>query len=487
MKRDTLLALGALLAALSFAAILLLGSTCTLRVPLPRSSGGEYPRVELEQEEEILRLTEQRQTEDALYLTFRSVSRGKAYVTVWTSEDIAHMTPLYVHRFGVITMGHFLGASRGSRVIPAAAGLWLLLLLWSVIRQFRRDMRESLYRYRNIRNLGWIIFLVLLLLALIPFFSSGNSLNDAVHRVMSSAASISILAFPIAFLLFFPVTVSSLRLLRKEGRSWRNMLGFLLGLFVCLGTIFPHLLSELLQRSTVVDVHNEQGLALYVELAVTNGILAAVSYLECILWGTILLTVRAAKRIPAFDKDCILILGCQIRKDGSLTPLLKGRADRALAFARMQEEAGGKPLLFVPSGGQGPDETMPEGRAVGDYLLAAGVPAQRILVEDRSANTEENFRCSLELLRRERGLAAPKLAFSTTNYHVFRSGLLAGEQGIRAEGIGSRTRSYFWINAFVREFVATLYAERRKHLRVILLMLLMLLALILVRYLSNRI
>ena len=41
--------------------------------------------------------------------------------------------------------------------------------------------------------------------------------------------------------------------------------------------------------------------------------------------------------------------------------------------------------------------------------------------------------------------------FSTTNYHVFRSGVWAGLAGFPAEGIGSRTKWWFWPNAFVRE------------------------------------
>ena len=56
----------------------------------------------------------------------------------------------------------------------------------------------------------------------------------------------------------------------------------------------------------------------------------------------------------------------------------------------------------------------------------------------------------------------PRIAFSTTNYHVLRSGLIATSQGIAAEGIGSLTRTYFWINAFIREFIANLVAEKKR-------------------------
>jgi uncharacterized SAM-binding protein YcdF (DUF218 family) len=209
-----------------------------------------------------------------------------------------------------------------------------------------------------------------------------------------------------------------------------------------------------------------------------------VAYLECILLGTIVLAVRAARRIPPFDRDYILILGCQVNGDGTLTKLLQGRADRALEFARLQKEAGGKDPVFVPSGGQGPDEVISEAAAVKRYLLEQGVPEARILTEDKSTDTEENLRCSAALIRETTGEAAPKLAFSTTNYHVFRAGVLAAQQGLDAQGVGSKTKRYFWINAFVREFIATVVSERRVHLRVVGTVLLMLVGMILIRYFS---
>ena len=158
-------------------------------------------------------------------------------------------------------------------------------------------------------------------------------------------------------------------------------------------------------------------------------------------------------------------------------------------FGKMQEEHGGKPIVFVPSGGQGEDEVMPEGQAMANYLRSIGIPEERILIEDKSVNTYENINLSMKLIRANReGQTDPslvegrpskedpfKVAFSTTNYHVFRAGLLASGMGLNMEGIGSKTKRYFWINAFVREYIATLYAERKVHIRVILTLLLLML------------
>ena len=65
-----------------------------------------------------------------------------------------------------------------------------------------------------------------------------------------------------------------------------------------------------------------------------------------------------------------------------------------------------------------------------------------------------------------------KIAFSTTNYHVFRVGNIAFNQKIKLEGIGSKTKRYFWINAFIREFIATIYSEKRKHITILSIILL---------------
>ena len=51
------------------------------------------------------------------------------------------------------------------------------------------------------------------------------------------------------------------------------------------------------------------------------------------------------------------------------------------------------------------------------------------------------------------------ILFSTTNYHIFRSGILSAKAGLRADGIGAKTKWYFWPNAQMREFIGLLASE----------------------------
>jgi uncharacterized SAM-binding protein YcdF (DUF218 family) len=168
--------------------------------------------------------------------------------------------------------------------------------------------------------------------------------------------------------------------------------------------------------------------------------------------------------------DYILILGCGFRKDGTLPPLLRGRVDRAIAFWKDQKEKG-KTAILVPSGGQGPDEVMPEAEAMRRYLAAEGIPEEYILPEKESKNTYENMFFSKKLIENEDPEA--RVIYSTTNYHVFRSGVWASLAGLKAEGIGSKTKWWYWPNAFMRECIGLL-ANRWKQELVFLVLLLIL-------------
>ena len=94
------------------------------------------------------------------------------------------------------------------------------------------------------------------------------------------------------------------------------------------------------------------------------------------------------------------------------------------------------------------------------YLLRKGVPAEHILEENRSSSTYENMLFCKEMIQPI--WPEKKVAFSTTNYHVFRSGLMARRVKMRAVGIGAKTRWYFWPNATVREFIGILTEHRLK-------------------------
>ena len=397
-------------------------------------------------------------------VTFKSIKPGKTYVSIETSKEESKFDSFHVHPFGILTSNSYFGYMKAVRIIPLAIALYVFIILYELIRTFRQNLRDNMYRYENVLLLGLIIFLTFMAFYNVVQCFTIDSLYRLLGQFVSLTKIFSAIMLPITFVVSIFVMMSQINLMRNEGISWRNMLGLFLGGLLCIATITPFILGEWLQRTTIVDVHNMAGMAMYVEISVEMAISIFVTYLECLLLGTIIMCYRAAKHIPSFNQDYILILGSMIRSDGSLTPLLQGRTDRAIEFASMQKEATGKDITFVPSGGQGSDEVMAEGQAIHNYLVSTGINEDDILVEDRSLNTEQNIRYSYELIKQDTDNQDVKIALSTTNYHVFRAGCLATAQGIKVEGIGSPTKRYFWINAFIREFIATIVSERKRHI-----------------------
>lgn len=424
---------------------------------------------------------------DELCLTVRSVSPGRVYLeSLYTeSGQYAGLSVLYVHPGGVITENDYFGRCTGMNVVHIVICVYIAVWLLVFIGKLRKSLRANLYRYRNILYYSMVIFLALLLLAELFFLKSNNGIVGEIDCILRLSETLTLFTFPVVVITAILVTISNIKLIRREGRTWRNMLAFFLGILLSVLVILPEIIAFFMQNSTSIDVHNWKGFGRFAEYFLESTSSMFTMYLECVLVGTIIVGIKAARRIPAFDKDYIVIHGSMIRRDGTLTKLLQSRADRALEFAAMQKEATGRDIIFVPSGGKGSDEVIAEGEAIRRYLNEKGVSDDRILVEDRSTNTEENLAFSAKLIRECKGGADAKIAFSTTNYHVFRAGLLATAQGLALEGIGSRTKRYFWINAFVREFIATLYAERKRHLLVLGVLLAVIIAALAMIYVSN--
>ena len=419
-------------------------------------------------------------------IKLRSVNPGRVFIMI-KGERCQTLLIFHVHKNGVITADRFFGDCTGSNAVITAILIYLIALGIYFFFKFRESMKESLYKYDNILYIGLISFDIYLIYSQICALVNKNGINGALMTSVSAAQSIVMFTAPVVFIATILVTVSNIQLIRKEGRTWRNMLGLILGVILGIGSLLPYFIWLWMFYTDVIDTHYERGFGRFFEMFLENTVSSYVFYLECILLGTIIIAVKAAKHIPAFDKDYIIIHGCQIRKDGTLTKLLQSRADRAIEFAKLQKEATGKDIIFVPSGGKGNDEIISEGEAIKRYLLENGISEDKIIKEDDSTSTEENVKLAMDKMRDNFGSDGYKAAFATTNYHVFRTGMLADKMGLKAEGIGSRTKAYFWINAFVREFIATVVKEKKTHIKVALILLAVNVISVLMLYISEGI
>ena len=349
------------------------------------------------------------------------------------------------------------GAERFAAAISLSLELYLLIVLVLLIRAFLGQLRYNPYSYNTIFYMGIALFLLAVLILQIRLTvllirkPEVYSALGILHLLLGSAKNYMLLTAPFLLVFSIALCISNISLIRHEGFRTVNVLGILLSFLLVGGEVFLFLFDYAVSGSQrEVMIHE----------LIANLFAAVYLYFECMLLGVMIADAIVVRYEPDPDKDFIIILGCGIRKDGTPSPLLRGRVDRALAFAEKQQALTGKAPIFVPSGGQGPDEPISESAAMKSYLLERGVPEERILEEDRSTDTFENMKFSREKLR----AVDPdgKVAFSTTNYHVFRGGLYARRVKMRAVGMGARTKWYFWPNAAVREFVGLLTEHKFK-------------------------
>ena len=352
--------------------------------------------------------------------------------------------------------------------------------------QLKKSIRKTLYSYTNIGLIGGILFAWILLIVCLVYCMRGLILKD----VTPSSVFHAILAFPRHFsyyAVFFMIAVcvllaiSNIALIRHEGLHLHNALSIVLAVFYIGGTLLIYQISHILETKIFVAEQSKWGRGfLMINTDISLFMLLMLCYFECIFFGAAFLGYQAAKTKPSLDKDYIIILGCSIDKRGGLLPLLKGRVNRAIRFAWEQEIATGKPMKYVPSGGQGPNEVISEGSAMELYLLSHGAEQDEVLAEKKSRNTWENFCFSKKIIDEQ--MPDAKVAFATTNYHILRSGILAQKAGIDAEGIAGDTKWYFWPNGFIREFFGILKLNTKAHIKTAVIVALICLTLGLIGY-----
>lgn len=376
-------------------------------------------------------------------------------------------------------MGFFMYSSFDQNGVIAGAvfAMYLMAVIVMLADAFFKQIQYNLYSYNTIYYMGFALFVLVLLIfhvygALSTIQEFGYySAEHVLHMMDGSAKMYMLMTFPFILAFSIALFVSNIYLIRYEGKRFVNLLGMILAVLLIAGEVILYRLDYFVTGSEFeVMMHD-----------LFTGVYASVYlYIECMIIGVIIAGMIAAKYVPEPDKDFLIILGCGLNKNGKPTPLLQGRIDRAIEFDQYQRKTTGKQLTFITSGGQGPDEIVSESSAMKQYLMEHGIPESRIIEEDRSVNTHQNM-----LFSKEKIMAVNpegKIAFATTNYHVFRSGLHARRVKMKALGMGAETKWYFWPNAAVREFVGLLTEHRGKQIMILLGMIIVYAGLTIMKY-----
>ena len=126
------------------------------------------------------------------------------------------------------------------------------------------------------------------------------------------------------------------------------------------------------------------------------------------------------------DALCLVVLGFQLKPDGTMREELIERLKVVLASAQRYPNA----LVVCTGGGtaaENPEAT--EAGRMAEWLVENGLDAERVIVEDRSLTTAQNAMYTLEILR-ERYPQVTDLAIISSDYHIATGTLLFGAQAL---------------------------------------------------------
>ena len=428
-------------------------------IPIPVAedgSGEESEYVICVDDEEVVRLSGQEVRDGRMRVSFRALGQGEAYAELRSgSGDVLARHDLRVSRF-LTVYDRSNGSFTADTAVIASVTVFFLLVSAIMAHAYITAGWPQFYAYTSVYFAGFSVFSlsvgIMMLIITVRRLAMPErfTMLDAYRAVSSAGVHFMLLTMPFVAVFSILLILSNAVLLKKEGLRPANLLALAAGAALIAGDAAILLLAP---RAAA-------GRAGYLRMGETvlNVCATVYVYFECMLAGAVVCAFKAAGHVPSRDRDFILILGCRFRRDGTLPPLLKSRADKAIEFWKEQRRETGRTARFIPCGGQGRDEAMSEAEAISRYLVSRGVPGELIRKEDRSADTYGNMRFARDIVS-----ARPhaKTVFATSDYHVFRSGVWAGMADLRAEGIGSRTRWWYWPNAFMRE-AAGLLAKRWK-------------------------
>ena len=160
---------------------------------------------------------------------------------------------------------------------------------------------------------------------------------------------------------------------------------------------------------------------------------------------------------PVGEYDAMIVLGAQVKPDGTPSLQLQWRIDAA-ANAWKERNS-----LIVVCGAQGVGEPATEASVMKAELMKQGVPGEYILMDDQSFNTRQNIGNAVALLE---GHDVKHVLVVTSDYHLARAMAIAEDTGLEASGVGSPTLQGLrpWVKNHGREGLAWIKYWMQKYL-----------------------
>ena len=191
----------------------------------------------------------------------------------------------------------------------------------------------------------------------------------------------------------------------------------------------------------------QKGFGKALKICVFAGLLAF-----CFLCGFIL---SFAHTDADFTENVIIVPGCGIKRDNTPTRAAIGRLNAAKDYYSKNPD-----VIIVVCGGYTKEGCISEAESMKNYLVQNGIPPEKIICEDKSLNTRQNFRQALLILQKS-GIDYENCALVTNSFHILRAVSYAKDAGFeKIKAISVSTDPVLFLPSVAREAcaVAAMYA-----------------------------
>lgn len=152
--------------------------------------------------------------------------------------------------------------------------------------------------------------------------------------------------------------------------------------------------------------------------------------------------IRGAVSEPDSNADYVIVLGAKVNGTRP-SRVLRQRLDTAIEYAEQNSDS-----EIIVTGGKGTDEDISEAEAMKNYLVKKGISGDRIITENKAADTGENLEFSKDII----GDTDKSIVIVTSDFHMYRAVKIAEQAGFtRISGLPARTDAGLVPNYYVRE------------------------------------
>lgn len=267
-------------------------------------------------------------------LQFNSLKKGSTSATIvlYTdgNESMRMFAEYHVGIFNILfkRVNGLLPDIGGYPAVYITISLYFIIMGVYMIFNFKDSLKKSMYSYKTVLNCSLMILLcgfgIMFSLFSAYLLSHYREYQISGMRNITTVFIFLIIMLSLIFVFIYScsMTASDISLIIHEGFRVQNALGIIISVCLTIGVLtcaaFPFLY-------------------MYFDSIVFNILYSVVStiflFIEIFLISTKACALIAAKHKPKYDKDYIIILGCGIKEDGTLLPLLRGRVENFIRLS----------------------------------------------------------------------------------------------------------------------------------------------------------